>query len=233
MGERNSRGFTLIELLVVIAIIAILAAILFPVFVHAKQRGYMMQCMGNLRQLSSAFRLYTDSNLGTMPKLDPWYSATVPDPSTWEPGVPANWCGAVYGNNKGTCCWVYKGSLFPYSKTARIYLCPTDYKLPAEGVLDKPRDYPLSYSANADLDRINPDLSCKRLSRLLLLMHESRTTINDGFLAWGSSWDDMPSKVHYEGTTVSFVDGHAAYLSYDELMKRRGTGEWYPWAHVH
>ena len=235
--QRRRGGFTLIELLVVIAIIAILAAILFPVFVHAKKRAVMMQCMGNLRQLSSAFRLYTDNSFGVMPKLTPWQADgyDVPDRATWHSDEPPNWCGAVYCAPKGICCWVDMGSLFPYSKSTRIYLCPSDVNVEALYVVNKPRDYPLSYAANAFLDRINPDLSPKRASRLLLLMHESRKTINDGYLYWTLSSSDLPSNVHYDGGTVAFMDGHAAYLSYDEMMKRRGppSTEWYPWADAH
>ena len=52
------RGFTLIELLVVIAIVAILAALIFPVFVTAKNAAYRGACASNLRQISSAYRLY-------------------------------------------------------------------------------------------------------------------------------------------------------------------------------
>ena len=52
------RGFTLIELLVVIAIIAILAAILFPVFTAAKEKGKQASCLSNLKQLSTAMCMY-------------------------------------------------------------------------------------------------------------------------------------------------------------------------------
>lgn len=59
--RKHSHGFTLIELLVVIAIIAILAAILFPVFSAAKASGYKASCMANLRSIGRALDLYRDS----------------------------------------------------------------------------------------------------------------------------------------------------------------------------
>ncbi|MBQ7525328.1 MAG: prepilin-type N-terminal cleavage/methylation domain-containing protein [Abditibacteriota bacterium] len=61
------RGFTLIELLCVIAIIAVLAAILFPVFHSAKQAAMRSACANNLRQLSEAFAMYVDGWDGRWP----------------------------------------------------------------------------------------------------------------------------------------------------------------------
>src|SRR5271155_1792674 len=58
-SRHNRRGFTLIELLVVIAIIAILAAILFPVFAQAREKARQTSCLSNLKQMSLAAKMYT------------------------------------------------------------------------------------------------------------------------------------------------------------------------------
>ncbi|MGI4791247.1 MAG: type II secretion system protein [Janthinobacterium lividum] len=60
---KNRNGFTLIELLVVIAVVAILAALLFPVFAKVRERGRQTACLSNLRQLSLAtFQYAQDSD---------------------------------------------------------------------------------------------------------------------------------------------------------------------------
>ena len=67
MRAHSSRtGFTLIELLVVIAIIAVLAAILFPVFARAREKARQTACINNLRQLSLAIQMYVQDNNGQM-----------------------------------------------------------------------------------------------------------------------------------------------------------------------
>ncbi|HEY3379165.1 MAG TPA: LamG-like jellyroll fold domain-containing protein [Armatimonadota bacterium] len=63
----RTKGFTLIELLVVIAIIAILAAILFPVFGKAREKARQSQCTSNQKQLAIAFQLYTQENEEKLP----------------------------------------------------------------------------------------------------------------------------------------------------------------------
>lgn len=68
---RCRNGFTLIELLVVIAIIAILAAILFPVFATAKEKGRTAGCCSNLKQIHSGLMMYADDNAGRMPWCQP------------------------------------------------------------------------------------------------------------------------------------------------------------------
>jgi prepilin-type N-terminal cleavage/methylation domain-containing protein/prepilin-type processing-associated H-X9-DG protein len=69
----NQKAFTLIELLVVIAIIAILAAILFPVFARAREKAHQVQCMSNLKQITMGLKMYASDNGGTYPASNgPW-----------------------------------------------------------------------------------------------------------------------------------------------------------------
>ena len=67
LTTRTGAGFTLIELLVVIAIIAILAAILFPVFARVRQKGYQASCQSNLKQIALAILAYADDYEGYGP----------------------------------------------------------------------------------------------------------------------------------------------------------------------
>ena len=94
---RPGRGFTLIELLVVIAIIAILAAILFPVFAGARRKAYQAACFTNLRQLQLALRQYASDHDGRFPVQ-----------VRWEGDRPWRWVNAIYR--------------YGYSKT--VYACP-------------------------------------------------------------------------------------------------------------
>ena len=71
------RAFTLIELLVVIAIIAILAAILFPVFARAKESAKRTACLSNSRQQGAALLMYLTDNDGMMPTAYELHSTSV------------------------------------------------------------------------------------------------------------------------------------------------------------
>ncbi len=86
-GIRRRAGFTLIELLVVIAIIAILAAILFPVFARAREKARQNTCLNNMRQIALAIQMYTQDNNETFfPDSDTMAWSTYLKPYN-EPGI--------------------------------------------------------------------------------------------------------------------------------------------------
>ena len=114
VGER--QGFTLIELLVVIAIIAILAAVLFPVFARAKEQARMSICVSNMRQLATGFKLYMNDYDHVMP----WYAGLGGRPDDWVVVGQKAWdAGYVIAD-------VEHGALFPYVKDKKVYVCPSD-----------------------------------------------------------------------------------------------------------
>ncbi len=102
-------GFTLIELLVVIAIVAILAAILFPVFARAKASAHQTQCASNLKQIVTAWQIYADDNAGRA-------------------------CPSFYRQGSRMFCWDFNfdsdgsatdGLLSRYGKSAQLKRCPS------------------------------------------------------------------------------------------------------------
>jgi prepilin-type N-terminal cleavage/methylation domain-containing protein/prepilin-type processing-associated H-X9-DG protein len=97
------RGFTLIELLVVIAIIAILAAILFPVFAKARSKAQQNTCLDNVKQMSLAAIAY----------LTDW------DQMTWDYGACQNGWGPTTTDPS------LANKLYPYTKNSQIFLCPS------------------------------------------------------------------------------------------------------------
>lgn len=83
-GPREARAFTLIELMVVITIIAILAAILFPVFARAREKARQARCASNLLNIGIALRVYGTEHCGHLPPTNndlwPLVPACLPDP---------------------------------------------------------------------------------------------------------------------------------------------------------
>jgi len=97
----------MIELLVVIAIIAILAAILFPIFTRAKSAAASTSCVSNLRQIGLAFRAYLDDWEAACPAGEGYIIWKTPGP---------------YGNGTSGIGWTER--LYHYHKNPRIYRCP-------------------------------------------------------------------------------------------------------------
>lgn len=98
---RPRSGFTLIELLVVIAILAILAAILFPVFAQTRESARMTACLSNMRQLAMGVQLYAQDADETLPMV-------------------TNFAAPVNAPDR-----VWMGAVAPYLKSTAIFLCPS------------------------------------------------------------------------------------------------------------
>ncbi|MEN6303301.1 MAG: DUF1559 domain-containing protein [Armatimonadia bacterium] len=110
------RGFTLIELLVVIAIIAVLAAILFPVFARARERARSIRCVSNLKQLGSAIRMYMDDYDGYFP----W----AVDPA--DKNLPQIWNGFPQWQSWIAYMPLMHQVVDPYVKNREVWHCPSD-----------------------------------------------------------------------------------------------------------
>jgi prepilin-type N-terminal cleavage/methylation domain-containing protein/prepilin-type processing-associated H-X9-DG protein len=114
---RRANGFTLIELLVVIAIIAILAAILFPVFAQAREKARATSCLSNTKQLGTAYMMYLQDYDEVFPPHVTERTAAPGTPDTAEARAP----------------YSYKTKLDPYVKSGQVYKCPSGPQWPAAG----------------------------------------------------------------------------------------------------
>ena len=127
MKERKHSGFTLIELLVVIAIIAILAAILFPVFAQARAKARQTTCVSNSKQIANAVTMYSQDYDEAFPFAAGWYSG-IGWLTTYYADAPYNWqctngtCGPNYGNAMQGA-WI--NSTQPYLKNYDVGSCPS------------------------------------------------------------------------------------------------------------
>ena len=110
MKAKHQFGFTLIELLVVIAIIAILAAILFPVFAQAREKARQISCASNLQQIGLACMQYSQD---------------------YDEHLPQSWMGTPFWSAPPSVGfgWKWMDEVLPYSKSTQIFTCPDDQGL--------------------------------------------------------------------------------------------------------
>jgi prepilin-type N-terminal cleavage/methylation domain-containing protein/prepilin-type processing-associated H-X9-DG protein len=221
----RSRGFTLIELLVVIAIIAILAAILFPVFARAREKARQASCQSNLKQLQLGEQMYIQD-----------YDENLLPETTW------NYSGTYYH---------WQDKIYPYVKNAQLYDCPST---PGGGTandlavratppggnswwsVNVPRS---GYGINYFLHQNDPGTWRGRPMRLGEIrfpaecwQHADSSHSNDvcwnGYrkiafanvcgIGCNAGRDIADNTRHNQGSNIGFVDGHVKWLSYSTIV---------------
>lgn len=106
----KKAGFALVELLTVIAIIALLAALLFPVFSRVREKSYQTGCMSNVKQIGTALKTYIQDTGGFMPTWCLQYN---------NPGHPPS-------NPNAAGYFTWDAQLMPYIKNEDLYICPSN-----------------------------------------------------------------------------------------------------------
>ena len=203
------RGFTLIELLVVIAIIAILAAILFPVFSRAREKARQASCLSNLKQIGLGYEMYSQD-----------YDEKTCTHGNRVPGIDP--C-------PGTICSHWSRKIAPYVKNDQIFVCPSQ---------DKPWvSYGDNFQHVAGCGWMPNRLakfSCPAETGLVLDSQVSSTDRspysmiwcrlcwpNGGYHAW-ADWNAIGVEAHNEGANCVYLDGHAKWLAKDFLLDTSG-----------
>jgi len=194
------RGFTLIELLVVIAIIAILAAILFPVFAKAREKARQTSCASNLKQIALGMLMYTSDNDEQFP--------------------PPNNCGAMDGCFVRGCATGTGGpnTLGPYIMNYQIWQCPSTND---EAIF--------SYGWNRALDTVREGSVNQTSKTVMFADHRTNTTYRwtGGWLAANetccsgqgndANYPHWLNHVHNEGFNIAFCDGHVKWHKYGSI----------------
>ncbi len=212
---RFNRAFTLIELLVVIAIIAILAAILFPVFSQVKEAAKGTACLSNMKQIGLSltmyqqdyddqifFRTVSATSVGRTRVNNPTYLSKTLNPAAYYPELWYN-------------------VLLPYVKSTKMWECPSDSQPTASadstGALSILRSYIVSSAIE--------DLASSQVSS-----SASTIVITEKWSAKGDTWVDQmdgdmlpqqvntmemnsPASRHSGGMNCAFFDGHAKWTT--------------------
>lgn len=202
------RGFTLIELLVVIAIIAILAAILFPVFARAREKARQTSCLSNMKQISLSVLMYVQDHRETFPPL---FYYTADDQLFW-----------------------WEDIVQPYTMNWQIYVCPS--ATPLEYTYMRPHGNPnpmrWSYTGNAmdtgttgygsgGVIRTGSNSASlaqvQRPSECLMIVESNHRELRtrERVDAWGSTGSRV-QKRHNEMANWAFVDGSAKAMRNSE-----------------
>lgn len=202
------RGFTLIELLVVIAIIAILAAILFPVFAKAREKARQASCLSNIKQLMLGVLSYTQD-----------YDETLPSYRVVNALYPSVWYDRDNGAVMDRHFWMEQ--IEPYVKNVQIFFCPSQGSI-GQGVTSGGKMFP-NYCFNGQASRQRLAVFSNASQKIIIgdLGLRDTTRTPPGYLEnWFINTDPSPNWMQYfwwaehhnGGGNYGFLDGHAKWL---------------------
>ena len=210
----KQQGFTLIELLVVIAIIAILAAILFPVFAKVREKARQTACLSNEKQIGLAFMQYTQDFDGTMPVARGWASRTYP----YIKNLAVYSCPDDPGaSGATTVSYMVNDALDPTSTNDlnESFANESTWTAPSLTVLiAECTRCGMNASAvtgpNPALDTDSPRMLDDVGGPDPTFGRSATGTL--GGRAFNSSFQDQPTGRHTDGSNFIFCDGHAKWL---------------------
>ena len=195
-NQKARAAFTLIELLIVIAIIAILAAILFPVFARARENARRSSCLSNLKQVGIAMMQYTQDN-------DERYMVADHEDA----------------DNNGVADYAWFVPLQPYIKSEQVFKCPS---LGNETTAPNPNtDYILNgFFAHG----VSQAIFSQTAQQVMVAERKENEDVFD-YHAWIRDGDEqfefednISRDRHFNGSNYLFADGHAKWLSYERVF---------------
>ena len=203
------KGFTLIELLVVIAIIAILAAILFPVFARAREKARQSSCSSNLKQIAIAWMMYAQD---------------------FDERAAPGWNWIVYASVRNWNATFMR----PYIKNEQIWECPSfnNSNIGAAGCEDRHRGG-IGYQWAWDpIEGPGGDLGWISFKKIGVLTRPAEFIIygdsacmgfgpynNGSFTNWqNGAWPNNPPLGHNDGVNVAYADGHVKWTKQNNIQ---------------
>ena len=211
-SNMTRSGFTLVELLVVVAILALLAAILFPVFERVRENARQTGCLSNMKQISMGILQYEQDNDEYLPTSGPQYSGGNPSPPDY----------------------TWKWMIYPYVRTTDVFACPSINDPKNQNVRTEPAGTPtppqtetfeLDYSSNdgvgcgtGPMPNSFPGPSSVLTAALVvpsqtILIGEGGTVSLQAYysLNEGPAYGNTIAH-HFNGTNFAFADGHAKWM---------------------